>query len=328
MSKNIFISGISDFFTKTIEESFYVRNITEKQTSGNKKRYLEVLLQDSTGTIFGTIWEEYIEAEYESYVGKVVQINGMVIQNQDASYQLVITHMAPLDEYLYSDYVNGISEKDTKSYLELLHKYIGTVKSPNYRNLLHHIFTSIPGFETLPATLKGHHNFNGGLLVYSVSVTCLAKYMAYSLEKYNLNPSYSLHYNSDLVITGGLLHAIGTVNMLKPFPEMKRIPESIPLNLHELTMQYLCRMLSQNDGFSLTEEEESLLMHTIGCVYESNDRKPMIREAIILKNAIQLQSDVSRLEYFLFSNQDKCGSVFDPALNNYIYIQKEHTDNE
>ena len=100
------------------------------------------------------------------------------------------------------------------------------------------------------------------------------------------------------------------------------------LNLHELTMQYLCRMLSQNDGFSLTEEEESLLMHTIGCVYESTDRKPMIREAIILKNAIQLQSDVSRLEYFLFSNQDKCGSVFDPALNNYIYIQKEHTDNE
>lgn len=99
------------------------------------------------------------------------------------------------------------------------------------------------------------------------------------------------------------------------------------MNLHELTMQYLCRMLSQNDGFNLTEEEESLLMHTIGCVYESTDRKPMIREAIILKNAIQLQGDVSRLEYFLFSNQDKCGSVFDPALNNYIYIQKEHTDN-
>lgn len=55
MSKNIYISGISDFFTKTIETSFYVRNITEKQTSESKKRYLEVLLQDSTGTIFGTI---------------------------------------------------------------------------------------------------------------------------------------------------------------------------------------------------------------------------------------------------------------------------------
>ena len=94
MPKNIYISGISDFFTKTIETSFYVRNIAEKQTSESKKRYLEVLLQDSTGTIFGTIWEEYMEAEYESYVGKVVQINGMVVQNQDASYQLIITHMA------------------------------------------------------------------------------------------------------------------------------------------------------------------------------------------------------------------------------------------
>lgn len=37
MSKNIYISGISNFFTKTIEESFYVRNITEKQTGEHKK---------------------------------------------------------------------------------------------------------------------------------------------------------------------------------------------------------------------------------------------------------------------------------------------------
>lgn len=328
MSKNIYISGISDFFTQTLETSFYVRSIAVKQTNENKKKYQEVLLQDCTGTILGTIWEEYMEAEYETFAGKIVQISGMVVQNQDASYRLVITHMMPMDEYLYSDYVNGISEQETENYLKLLYKYIEAVKSPNYRNLLHHIFTNISDFEKLPATLKGHHNFNGGLLVYSVSVTCLAKYMAYSLEKYNLNPSYSLPYNNDLVIAGGLLHAIGTVNMLKPFPEMKRIPASIPLNLHELTMQYLCQMLSQNDGFRLTEEEESLLMHTIGCVYESTDRKPMIREAIILKNAIQLQSDVSRLEYFLFSNQDKCGSVFDPTLNNYIYIQKEHMENE
>ncbi len=327
MSKNIYISGISEYFTKTIETSFYVKNVTEKQTNENRKKYLEVLLQDCTGTIFGKVWEENMEAVHETYAGKVVQIKGMVVQNQEASYQLVITHMRPVDEYLYSDYVNGISEKDTENYLKLLHKYIEAVKSPNYRNLLHHIFTSIPDFETLPATLKGHHNFNGGFLVYSVSVTCLAKYMAHSLEQYNLNPSYMLPYNSDLIIAGGLLHAIGTVNMLKPFPEMKRIPESIPLNLHELTMQFLCQTLSQNNHFQLTEEEQSLLMHTIGCAYESTDRKPMIREAIILKNAIQLQNDITKLEYFLFSNQDKCGSVFDPALNNYIYIQKEHAEN-
>lgn len=327
MSKNIYISDISEYFTRTIETSFYVRNIAEKQTNDNRKKYFEILLQDCTGTIFGTVWEEYMETEYETYAGKVVQVNGMVVQNQEGAYQLVITHIRPVNEYLYSDYVNGISKKDTENYLKLLHKYIEAVKSPNYRNLLHHIFTSIPDFETLPATLKGHHNFNGGFLVYSVSVTCLAKYMAHSLEQYNLNPSYVLPYNCDLIIAGGLLHAIGTVNMLKPFPEMKRIPESIPLNLHELTIRFLYQTLSRNDNFKLTEEEQTLLMHTIGCVYENTERKPMIREAIILKNAIQLQNDVTKLEYFLFSNQDKCGSVFDPTLNNYIYIQKEHAEN-
>lgn len=327
MSKNIYISQISEYFTQTIETSFYVRSVTEKQTRENKKKYLEVLLQDSTGTIFGTIWEEYMNAEFTGYTGRVVQISGMVIQNQDNSYQIVITHMTPMEEYLYCDYVNGISEEQTKRFLELLHKFIETVKSPNYRNLLKHIFANIPDYEKLPATLKGHHNFNGGFLVYSISVTCLAKYMINSLEKYNLNPSYVLPYNSDLVIAGGLLHAIGTVNMLKPFPEMKRIPESIPLNLHELTMQYLLQTLSQHEEIHLTEEEQSLLLHVIGCIYESSERKPMIREAIILKNAIQLQSDVSMLEYFLFSNQDKQGAVFDTVLNNYVYIQKEAADN-
>lgn len=328
MSKNIYISGISEYFTRTINASFYVRSIAEKQTNGNRKKYLEILLQDCTGTMLGTVWEEYMEAEYETYTGKVVQVKGMVVQNQEAPYQLVITHMKPMDEYLYSDYVNGISETETENYLKLLNKYIEAVKSPNYRELLHHIFANIPGFEKLPATLKGHHNFNGGFLVYSISVTCLAKYTAHSLEQYNLNPSYSLPYNSDLIIAGGLLHAIGTVNMLTPFPEMKRIPESIPMNLHELTMQFLCHTLSQNNDFHLTVEEQSLLMHTIGCVYENSVRKPMIREAIILRSAIQLQHDVTKLEYFLFSNRDKCGSVFDPALNNYIYIQKENTENE
>ena len=36
MPKNIYISGISDFFTKTIETSFYVRNIAEKQVRVKK----------------------------------------------------------------------------------------------------------------------------------------------------------------------------------------------------------------------------------------------------------------------------------------------------
>lgn len=324
MSKELFIKDIANHFTNTVTTSFYLRDIQQKQTAENKKNYLEVILQDSTGLLFGTVWEEYMKEEYLSFKEKIIQVKGLVVQGTNNNYQLVISKMQELPDYELSDYVNGISEEENENYRSLLHKYIASVKSQGYKSLLENIFSQEPDFFKVPATLKKHHSYNGGLLVYTLSVTCMAKYIAYSLAKYNRNPSYYLPYNDDLIITGGLLHAIGTINMLKPFPEMKRIPESIPLSLHEITTQFIQKAVLAC-GSPLSVEEQSLLFHMIGCTYESEQRKPMLRESLILRDAVKLQKDVARLEHFLASNQEESGAYFDTALNNYIYILHNET---
>lgn len=325
MSKDIFIKDISKHFTKTINESFYLRDIIKKQTQENKKNYLEIILQDSTGTISGTVWEENLKEEYLLYKEKIVQIKGMVIQNAGNCYQLVISTMQELEKYSLSDYVNGISEEVALKYKNLLGKYISNVKSPSYKTFLEKIFCEEPQFSIVPATLKGHHNYNGGLMIYTLSVTCMAKYISHSLTNYNYNPCYSLPYNDDLIITGGLLHAIGTVNMLKPFPEMKRIPESIFLSLPDLSIQYIQTAFIKYEN-TLSTEEQNLLLHMVGCIYENGERKPMLREAIILREAVALQKSVAGLEYFIAFNQDQSGAYYDTRLKNYIYIQKEESN--
>lgn len=324
MSKELFIKDIANHFTNTVTTSFYLRDIQQKQTSENKKNYLEVILQDSTGLLFGTVWEEYMKEEYLLFKEKIIQVKGLVIQGTNNNYQLVISKMQELPDYELSDYVNGISEEETENYRTLLHKYIASIKSQGYKSLLENVFSQESDFFKVPATLKRHHNYNGGLLVYTLSVTCMAKYITYSLAKYNRNPSYHLPYNDDLIVTGGLLHAIGTINMLKPFPEMTRIPESIPLSLHELTTQFIQKAVLIYEP-PLSVEEQSLLFHMVGCAYESEQRKPMLRESLILRDAVKLQKDVTRLEHFLASNQEENGAYFDTALNNYIYILHNET---
>ena len=89
-------------------------------------------------------------------------------------------------------------------------------------------------------TKKKHHNFSGGFLVYTASVTCLANYMLHSLSQYDMNPSRSIPYQADLLTAGALLHAVGIAKKYTPSPDMHRIPESVPLSRYELRWCALC----------------------------------------------------------------------------------------
>lgn len=51
-----------------------------------------------------------------------------------------------------------------------------------------------------------------------------------------MNPSRSIPYQADLVTAGALLHAVGIAKKYTPSPDMRRIPESVPLSRYELTM--------------------------------------------------------------------------------------------
>ncbi len=66
MAKEIYAANIAEHFTKTVETTFLLREITKKETQENKKQYYDILLQDSSGTLWGTIWEEVMSDCHES----------------------------------------------------------------------------------------------------------------------------------------------------------------------------------------------------------------------------------------------------------------------
>lgn len=49
----------------------------KKETWENKKQYYGILLQDSSGTLWGTIWEELMEDCHEDLKGTVVAVKAL-----------------------------------------------------------------------------------------------------------------------------------------------------------------------------------------------------------------------------------------------------------
>lgn len=322
MLKALSIADIPAYFTKTFESSFILCEIRREETERSRRPFFSVRLQDAAGTIYGTIWQENMAESHETLVGKIVDIRSLVTKNEDGTYHLIIRDMRERQEYQLTDYINGLTEEESSNYLSLLWKCIRSIKAEPLRVLTETIFQEIEGLEKYPATCSGHHHFNGGFLVYTVSVACMAKYMQQSLTLYNRNPSLSLPYNTDLLTAGALLHAIGTIRMVTPYPERKRIPCTIPLSLHELTIRHIQKAAGRMNP-EITEDTLCLLFHIIGCAYEDNARKPIMREALILKYAVDLHDKVTLLEHFMLKNRNKTGFIFDDVLGNYIYLESE-----
>ena len=328
MKKKLYVTDLPLYFTRQIEELFFVRDLALKK-SAVQKEYLDLYLQDKTGTVSGIMWEEYIKKELLYCKGHVALIKGMVVQNQKEQYEILVTSIEPMEDYDQGAFVNGLTEADTKKYLGYLHNYIENVKSEGYRTLLQYVFSKDEAvFAVLPATLKNHHSYNGGLLVHTVTVTSLVRYMSRTLFAYNFHPSYEIPYNSSLLVTAGLLHVIGVLKMITPFPELGRDNVSILLSQHEHTNSYMQEAFQAIDSDILSGEERTLLLHTIGCVYESTERKPMLREALLLREAYHLLINVSNMEYFMNCHDSEKGSIFDKQMNNYLYLQAQAMDKE
>lgn len=326
MKKKLYVTDLPSYFTRQIEELFFVRDLALEKSSVQKE-YLDLYLQDKTGTVGGIMWEEYIKKEFLHYKGRIALIKGIVVQNQKEQYEILVTSIEPAEDYDQGEFVNGLTEEDTKKYLGYLHSYIENVQSEGYRTLLQNIFSKDEAlFALLPATLKKHHSYNGGLLVHTITVTSLVRYMSRTLAAYNFHPSYAIPYNSSLLVTAGLLHVIGVLKMITPFPELGRDNVSILLSQHEHTIKYMQDAFQELDSGVLSDEEKTLLLHTIGCVYEGTERKPMLREALLLREAYHLLINVSNMEHFMSCHDSEKGSIFDAQMNNYLYLQVQTAD--
>src|SRR5437764_15153476 len=190
----------------TIEEVYL---ITDKQLRANRNGnlYLEIELRDRTGSISARLWNagENLCRMFE--VGDFLLVRGKVQLFQGA-LQVILNHIerAEAEKIDLADYLPH-TEQDVSKLLDRLRGTLLRLASPHLRALAECFFIDddfMRGFCRVPAGVRNHHAYIGGLLEHVVTLLDAAD---------RLLPLYP-ELDRDLLLMGIFLHDIGKVREL------------------------------------------------------------------------------------------------------------------
>ena len=278
-----------------------------KQILKNKsgKDYATVRLQDCTGMIEGKIWAFHSNiGDFD--VDDVIQVTGEVILYQD-NLQLNISTVQKAAEGTYNlkDFLPH-TKKDVNVLETTLLSMIDAVENSYLKKLLEHIFcdeTAIyERFINHSAAKTVHHAYLSGLLEHTVTVTKIGMHMADLYEG----------VQKDYVIAGCLLHDIGKLYELTPFPKNDYSDEGQLLGHIVIGTEIVHDKAKEIPGFP--KEMEMLLKHIIlahhGEYEYASPKRPKCIEAMIVHLADYSDSKLKMLEEMLQNapiNEDYIG---------------------
>lgn len=264
----------------SISEIFLVKTKNAAVTK-NGKPYENVTLQDKTGTLDAKLWEpnsagidDFDVLDYVEVTGQVVVFNGAMQLNVKRVRKC---HEGEYDE---ANYLPVSSKNIEEMYKELL-ELIKSVKTIQLRMLLEDFFVKdeeiIKKFKKSSAAKSVHHNFIGGLLEHTLSVTKLCDYLA---------AAYPI-LNRDLLISAAILHDIAKINEFSEFPINDYTDDGQLLGHIVMGYEMVSDRIKNIPGFP--EKVASELKHCIlahhGELEFGSPKKPEIIEAVALSFA-------------------------------------------
>ena len=167
--------------------------------------YLNLVLQDNTGTIDGKFWDAKAADEAAAIPGKVAEISFEVLEYNRA-LQLRVNRIVPVDqklirieEFLLSSAMN---EETLRAKVQEL---VSSIGNTNLKALTEGMLAKVgKDFYEYPAASKIHHGYLGGLAEHTLGMAALAE------ETARLYPLL----NRDLLIAGVLVHDMGKTKEL------------------------------------------------------------------------------------------------------------------
>ena len=275
--------------------------ITKKDTKKDKnnKYFCDLELQDMTGVIPGKIWSESIgSTDINSFKKRdVVTIEGEVNESDKFGKQINIKSIVKVDEKSidYLDYVfinKKIDDKTLQSLITELKNYISNIKNSNIKALLDSFFNDDKFFEkfcSATAAIKNHHAAVGGLLLHSVSVARICKFIAETYSKSNKL------IDEDVLFCGSILHDIGKTDSYSVSMTIGINEEEENLVSH-ISLGYgmiLMKMEKINDfPENLKREILHIILSHHGVKEYGSPVEPQTLEAIIVYNADRLDADI------------------------------------
>jgi len=290
--------------------------LTKKDTKKDKnnKYFCDLELQDMTGVIPGKIWSESIGlTDINSFKKRdVVFIEGEVNESDKFGKQINIKSIIKVDEKSidYSDFIfinKKIDDKTLKALVAELKNYINNVKNPNIRALLDSFFEDNKFFEkfcSATAAIKNHHAAVGGLLLHSVSVARISRFIA---DTYNKNDKL---IDEDILFCGSILHDIGKTDSYSVGMTIGINEEEENLVSH-ISLGYGMVLMKIEKIRDFPENLKREILHIIlshhGVKEYGSPVEPQTLEAIIVYNADRFDADIDHyVNLAAESPEDEC----------------------
>ena len=262
---------------------------TQKTQAG--KNYYSLELQDKTTTIHAKVWD--LTKDIGSFDEKdMIKIDGTVLIYKGIP-QLKITKIRKSREGEFdpADYIPSTDKDISQLYNDLL-AIIDSITTPNLKKLLESIFLHDPhvagNIKTHSAARNFHHGYLGGLIEHSVSVAQLCDFLA---------PRYK-YVNRDLLVTGALIHDMGKLYELSPFPDNDYTDDGELLGHIVIGIEMLNEKARAVPGFGAEtlKQLKHLIVSHHGELEFGSPQKPKTIEAIILHSADKTDSSIKMYE--------------------------------
>lgn len=266
-----------------VHDEFIVASVN-KCASDKGKQYLNIVLQDKTGTISAKKWD-VSERDLNLIVpGKVLEFEGE-INSYKGVLQFKIIYVSEVDEKLINienfKKVSPIPLNELKAKLDnYLHSFKDKDVELIANTVINHFYDK---YITYPAAVKIHHEFGSGILHHSLAMADLAEQVA------RLYPSV----DRDLLVAGALMHDIGKTVEYKDLPVPEVTTEGKLIG--HISIMY-AEFKNIVDKLDIKSEVPMLLEHMIlshhGKLEFGSPVLPMTREAMLLSMIDLLDSQL------------------------------------
>jgi 3'-5' exoribonuclease len=321
---------IKDIIPNQPVSGFFMIMDNQLRNAKNGTNYLAMKIGDATGEVAVKIWNAPEELFQQLAPGEVIELLQLVpklfkdqIQLDWDARNMTAFRLVPEEETDYRDFLPH-APGELAGYWEELERFITSVQETGLKKVLQFFFADqdfVAHFIRVPAALKRHHAYIGGLVEHTVGVTRLCEAAA----------GFYPAANRDLLITGAILHDIGktrTYQIGKGFTgtdEGKLIGHLIlGVQMVEQAVNQLGAEVNPEYQVRLRNNLLHLLVSHHGLMEWGSPIEPLTVEACILHHADNMDADVVKF-LTIMRGQDATTdwAPYDNGLGRSIYLKNQ-----
>ncbi len=301
---------VSHLTPETFVRSTFLVQSKERKIASNGAAYLDLTLQDATGTISAKLWDcDRHTLDFE--VDDVVRVEGQV-ESYRGSPQLKIRKISGCGEEGLDlrDYLPRSARDPEEMYAELLARLRRMDEGP-LRALLLAVLEDpalAEKYKLAPAAMTFHHAYLGGLLEHVCSLVRLADLVA----------DHYPDLRRDLVLAGLVLHDLGKTQELAFGRSFRYTTRGQLLGHITIGLEMVQEKIRSLPDFpsELKDQIEHIILSHHGQMDFGSPKEPMFPEALVVHFLDDLDSKLASMKAQYAADRDRAGdwTARNPAL--------------